>query len=99
MGAVPSLRTLSFLIIGTILISIDLQKLCKRIQSQKWYNILPKNTPFSGKTPLSSNRLKQKRVDNLLIINSFFRDPAGARTRDPNIKSVENLSNPSLPNY
>ena len=84
MGAVPSLRTLSFLIIGTILISIDLQKLCKRIQSQKWYNIwyniLPKNTPFPGKTPLSSNRLKQRRVDNLLIINSSFRDPAGART-------------------
>ena len=30
----------------------------------------------------------KKISDNRLIIRDFFRDPAGARTRDPNIKSV-----------
>ena len=34
-------------------------------------------------------RYTNKKIsDNRLIIRDFFRDPAGARTRDPNIKSV-----------
>ena len=32
--------------------------------------------------------INKKISDNRLIIRDFFRDPAGARTRDPNIKSV-----------
>ena len=43
---------------------------------------------FRSKNTLYTTGINKKISDNLLIIRDFFRDPAGARTRDPNIKSV-----------
>ena len=52
------------------------------------YNILPEIAIFQSENTLYTIGINKKISDNLLIIRDFFRDPAGARTRDPNIKSV-----------
>ena len=48
----------------------------------------PKMTPIYAWVQILENAQTKKISDNRLIIRDSFRDPAGARTRDPNIKSV-----------
>ena len=91
-GAVLSFLTLSLRRIGSMLILIAVIDLRKQINSlngyNNRYNILAEIAIFRSENTLYSIGINKKISDNLLIIRDFFRDPAGARTRDPNIKSV-----------